>query len=577
MGFSITRSNSAAQSGRGDFRHPAMTSFVATKLGSKLATPAWMSGTAQIYFPRFVDIRRYRRFLSNLPAALGGVVFSTDHSSGTGRIGLATFSSPEGTWTDTGAEIYSQANQFETPHVYFDIINQNRMLMMGHRDTSAGHTYSDQHSRALSTTTLAAGGFTDLGSAFAFGNHTGYASVEPDYRNQQFKAWGHLNGDTLAVAHYSTSSNGETFTLQRKLFRREPHVVGEAFGLWGVTRIFKFSDGKHYRIVAKFDGPGTSGPAAGAAHSIGVIPVDPITYRATGGYIELITPSAGLSDTDYRLLATFDIINWNGTWYIVYLGRDNNNNQYLNLARLGRGTSTQFTPLVSLNTDGSIVTPSATVTTVIDWDAANADPPAGITVTVASGSNASSRSAGNYYEFKSGSGSQQNLRMAVNTNIDPTAHEVVELTIENLKFDTDSDSSHDTFQSILFIDDIANIDGVWLALSQLTTSFQYRKFINNVGTNIENTYCYPLMANTSNVRDWARTIGTTVTVRIQDAGETLVILHDGMVGYYRTNLMATDGITWGTGNCQFILRLFTNTPHPAQYMRFGRITVKTYD
>jgi hypothetical protein len=551
--------------------YPTLDRYSAVKLGEKLATPSWLTTAgSRLYFPEIFPNHKYRKFLSGLPATRFSCLYSSDHSSGAGYIGRADFDDPEGTWTDTGDYIYTHADQFETPSVVYDPIG-NRVLLYGHRNTAdAGVTNNTQHTRALSTATLASGSFTDLGPTFDAGHHNGYARVRYDPRTRRFDAYHALASGSVPLYAYSTSTDGENFTLSRILTQIYSHTAGAGNSL-SVAAPVQFSDGRWYVL-------GTVGPLpldVTTNTAIVAVEVDYDTRRPIGPMITLLTRSANTTDPDYYLAGSVSLFEHFGTWYLAYTGFNSDSESAVCLARLyeGNGQSTVTPPLVSINSNGSLANP-ATVTTFVDWDAANEDIPASMEFTVTSGTNASNRVAGQYYEFKSGSGSAQNIRLKPVSAFDPTAHEVVEFRLENLAIDTSSTAAT-SMHSVNFLDSDfgANLDGVRFIVSNSHLGMSARGYANNVEQFNVDAEMLTLYESNATLRSYISGLGLDVTWRFIDFGTKVLALVEDQVVYYRT----LPTITWGDKSIFFYLALFTANPHPVQYMRFSRFSIKFYD
>src|SRR5690606_30206258 len=134
-------------------------------------------------------------------------------------------------------------------------------------------------------------------------------------------------------------------------------------------------------------------------------PVDETTLRPNGGYYSLISADSGDVFRNDVWIGDID-----GTLYAIYTVRDSDGNNSLALAKESSTAATVVAPQWPVNSDGSLSAPTGNVN-LLTWDAASDDLPDDFTITASSGSNQSQHVDGSYYEFKTGSGSSQDLRL----------------------------------------------------------------------------------------------------------------------------------------------------------------------
>lgn len=549
-----------------------------SKQGSVLSTPAWLSGVSnKLIFPRIIDNDAYRSTLTGLPAERFSMLFSSDHSSGTGYIGRADSDDWAGPWTDSGAAILSGANQRETPHPVYDPLN-DRVNVYVH-DQSSTVTNGSQASRLFTSSTLATSSFTDQGEVFPYGHHTGYAQVYWDSTNSLFRSNHIMNANEAFFNAHSTSADGETFTQGRMVTYLQQHIAGYGKCLDGAPFTFQHS-GQWYMLATLRTLPRINDAPANASAIVAYPIVSQSDLRATGGYYTLVTPSVTTTDPDYRLTNYSSIYEESGTLYLFYSGRNNAGDQFICLATSSVGSASQTTPLIAPETDGTI--DIGTATTVFDWDAANdAFPTADLTMTAASGSDNSNQSVGNYYEMKYGSGSAQDLRLTGDTTFDPRDHETLEFEITGLIFDSGDSESNYSIQ-VGMVNSITTFTrGVLINWANDTapssaTSWGRLLVRSGSGTNVSTTatYSIPWIDPNTNLSEWMRTQPLKVTFRTQEYGDKLVVLVDDAVVLVRD--LSTDGLTWASGIFPY-LRIFSGGTHPQFYARFTRMSVKTYE
>lgn len=546
------------------------------KQGSVLSTPSWLSGTGnKIMFPRIFDNDAHRGTLPGLPAERFSMLFCSDHSSGTGYIGRADSDDWAGPWTDSGAAIASGANQRETPHPVYDPIN-NRVNLYVH-DQSSTVTNGDQASRLLTTTTLAAGSFTDEGEIFPFGNHTGYAQVYWDAAASLFRANHLLNGDQAVFNGHSTSVDGETFTFGSWWSPNQQHIAGDNKCFGGVPFTIEIA-GQWYLITNLQTVPRLTGYPGNTSAIVAVPIVSQSVIKPIGGYYTLVTPSVTTTDPDYRLTNYLSMYEESGTLYLYYTGQNNAGDCFICLAISDVGSASQTAPVFAPNSDGTVG--GGTATTIFDWDAANdAFPTADLTMTAGSGSNASSQSAGNYYEMKYGSGSAQDLRLSGDATLNPATPEAVEFVIENLTLDNGDPEAQVNFQ-IGFTNSIASATvGCWVQWSGNDANLMCGRIQerNGSATNVEltNISAIPWLNTNENISEWMMSQPVTLRFRIHDHGDKLTIFANDTVVSHRD--LSTDGLTTWTSGIFPYLRLLSSSPHPEFYARFTRMSLKTYE
>lgn len=530
-----------------------------TKLGSKFSDPTWLTTlSSKIMFPRVFDNDAHRAALPGLPASAFSCIYSSDHSSGTGYWGRVDFDDIEGTWTDAG-QVFSGANQLEAVHPVFDHVHGGRVLVYAHHGATNGATYNDQSQRVFTTTDLS--NFTLLnGNPLDYGNHTGYQQVFE--RDGRFVNLHCISGAEVWQAGRSFSDDGETYTFDRKWLQSPTHVVGSGYCCQGCPFVFKWAD-QWYWITTRATRPRSS---AGANVAVIAIPIDWETLRPIGGYYTLLEVSGTTTDPDYRLRNEVAMYEIGDDIYLVYMGNTNAGVQHVCLAKANGSEASYTAPAFPIAWNGRLSTPPKR-TALIDWDAANDAMPSSLAVNVVNGTNASSQSAGNYYEFASGSGTTD-LRLQQSSAIDINGYDVVEWTLRDLRLSTDSAGS--AFQWGI-IDSWANQDGLLFNGSN-DVSYEggrARVFINHSNTGFLNeaTYNWRVFGVSNNIRSYWRTIGIDLTFRILPAAKKALILIDGHVTY-TADLSDLSSIP----SVLFMPRLIAQD----SYMRFSRFSIYTH-
>jgi hypothetical protein len=544
-----------------------------TKQGSVLSTPSWLSGTGnKIMYPRIFNNDTYRGTLTGLPASKWSMLFSSDHSSGTGYIGRADATSLTGTWTDSGAAIASDLDQRETPHPVYDPIN-SRVNVYVHDNVSTV-TYGSQAMQLITSTTLAASSFTDRGEVMAYGNHTGYPQVEYDSGDSLFHANSIINGGEAYFNVHSTSANGTSFTRGRMDSYLQQHVAGYGKCFQGVPYTFQYG-GRWYMLSNLSPIPRLTSYPSNITAIVAYPIVSKTDLRPIGGYYTLVTPSVTTTDPDYRLSNYAAVYEDGGTLYIFYSGQNNAGDNFVCLATSNGSSASQTAPIINPSSDGTIARGAAT--TIFNWDAANdAFPTADLTMTASSGSDNSSQSAGNYYEMKYGSGSAQDLRLTGDTTVDPRDYATLEYEIDGLTFDPGDDETTVGIQVGLCNSITTFTRGVVINWGSSTTNQQGRLLVRNgSGSNVTDTglYAIPYTDTSTNLSEWMRSQTIKLTLRFTENGDKMILLVNDSVCTVRD--LSTDGLTWASGMFPY-LRIYSAGAHPQVYARFTRMSLKTY-
>lgn len=552
----------------GEYSPPTLPNFV--KQGSVLATPGWLSGTGnELMFPRLFDNDAHRATLAGLPAERWSMLFSSDHAVGTGYIGRADSDNLAGPWTDSGAAIHSAGNQRETPHPVFDPLN-DRVNVYVHQATSSV-TNGTQASRLMTTTDLET--LTDQGECFPYGNHTGYAQVYWDAGSSLFHANHVMSAGTSPFIGHSTSADGDTFTFTGLYHINQQHVCGVGKCLQGGPLTFQHG-GRWYSVALLSTVPRTGTGAA--THIVATPIVSQSDLRPNGPCEILLAASPTTSDPDYRLLNYFDVVSDGGSLYLFYSGSDNSGNQHINLAVSSNGTASTITPLMAPDLDGTVGV-SGSDTDIFSWDAANdAFPTADLTMTAATGSNASNQSVGNYYEMKTGSGSAQDLQLTGDVTFDPRDHETVEFEIEGLTFDN-GDAEDLTGIQIGFGDSVGAIErGIAINFTgDLNDKWGHLSLYNGDASPAfeADLYTVPYSDTDTTVSEWLCSQQVKLTIRLCDYGDKLIVLVNDAVVAARD--LSNDGLTWAAGIFPFF-RLLNADPYPEFFARFTGVSARTF-
>jgi hypothetical protein len=526
------------------------------KLGAKLVTPTWLSSTGlQVMFPRLFDNDAHRASLPTLPASRFSVLYSSDHSSGTGYIGRADFNDIEGTWTDSGAAIHSNAAQRETPHPVYDAVN-NRVNVYVH-DTSSPVTNGSQATRLMTTTTLSS--LTAGGYPFNYGHHTGYAQVWKD--GSTWKALHVMIGGEFVGSGYSTGSDGETFTFQQFIAYAQSHVAGTGYAMGGDPFMFEW-DGVTYMLsnlqrLPRFP----TNPVT----KLVAYPVDTTTWRPLGGYYTLIEAGAP-GATDARLNNHNSIVNIDGTLYLLYDAQDGNGNAAIHVAKAAGGTATQTALSYGVRADGEL-TRAATLTTPVSWNATSADLPASVTKTVISGSDTSTYDVGVGYRL-SATGSAH-LWLAGTNTLNISDYETVEFELQGVRMTTTGDTALVSVGFCWGTSKSVEHDGVWVMWSSPTFGggrLTVRDDSGRYFVSREKTFTIPYAADSAYA--WTRGNARTLAVRCSNYGARVSVLVDGHVAYSRD--ISTTGMQWSVP-----VRPFVQTVAMPEF-RFSAWTVKTW-
>lgn len=549
----------------GSIRHVPTVSPVSflprfEKLGAKLTTPSWMSATGtgtggtpvQLMFPRIFDNDAHRANLPNLPASHYSVLYSTDHAldPGVGYIGRVDFDDIEGEWTDSGAAIYSHADQAETPHPMYDPVN-NRVNVYYHRATSTGPN-ATQASRLLTTTDLVT--LTDVGDVMTYGQHTGYAQI---WHDGGFKALHVMVGGEYFLNGYSTSSDGVNWTLSRMLMPQQNHCVGTS-NLFGAEPFLFTWGGKTYMLSNLQTRPRfpTTAVIALVAYEI-----DPTTFRPIGaGFYMLLTPG----ESDYILNNHNSIVRLGNSLYLLYDARDADGNGAIHVAKstlAGAGPTYFVYPAMA---DGELYR-TATKTIRLDWNAVDDDLPATVIKAITTGTDTSAHQAGVGYKL-SGT-STPDLWLHGDAVYDPTAFETLEFVVANLHY-----SGAGSGEFYLGFNNgttsIAN-DAAYLKWASTAAGGGSVELLKAGVAQSFGAWTLPYFESSTVVRAWARTKAFTLAVRISNFGKRLSLLVDGHVTVSRD--VEADGMTWTNDVRPFI------EYKSGSELFFTRFTVNTYE
>lgn len=522
----------------------------------------------QVYAPRLFDNDAHRDVLPGLPTDRWSLFLSTDHGVG----GIYRLDNDDitahGSWSSIGSPVLS-ISSFETPQPLFDPV-ANRGLLYGHGSGSAA-TYGSQSTKVYSSNTFASGSFTYEAETFPYGHHTGYAQVR--YADALFKAYHMLNGGETFCNGYSSGVDGETFALQGVWHPSPQHVCGQGMTFQGSPYTFQHG-GQWYWLSILSTLPRLPGYPANVTALVAVPIVSDTDFRPVGGYQTLLTPSVSSSDPDYRIKNGFDIVSDGGTLYLYYVGVDGSSQNHICCATSTVGDSPTTSPIWAPTLTGGIEQ-DETETVVLSWDAANDALPAGLTITANSGTNASSQSAGNYYELKTGSGSAQDLVIEVTDAVDVRDVETYEFSIDDLTLaQADEDDTHIEFGIVDSLDSPTR--GFRVLFNTASTSEQNGRLLIYGGTGTPEvdtgSWFLPWCSVATNVAEWRRFTPLKLSIRVHDFGKRLTFMLDDTVGFHRD--IETDGVDWDAEKPYF--RLTTANSHPEHWARFSTVAVKTY-
>lgn len=543
---------------------PTITFPTFAKQGAKLPSPSWLTATGnELFFCRIVDNDSLRANLPDLPATKYSMLYSSDHAAGTGYWGRADFDHPDDVWTDTGAAVYSEVNQMETPDPMYDPIG-NRMLLFPHRTIGNSYTYSSQHMEVYESTDL--DNFTKINDdPMLYGQHTGYGHY---YReNGEVKGYHLMFGDECPTPSFSVSPDGEQdfrFVTTANYFTSQ-HIIDSADGelFQSMPYFYDYIDGNRYLITVVSDRPRSD---VDSKNAIVMFPIAKDTHRAIDGYYKLVEKSVTTTDPDYRLSSDPIIFKHDFDYYIVYTGSDSSGNQSLCMAKSTVTPASAKTPvLIQIESNGDIKRPSGTVTTLADWDAANDAIPSTVTAGVTSGAHASSQVIGEYYQFQCGTGTQD-IQLISTDTFDPTQHDMVEFIIEDYSCENDGVS-----HQIGMVDSFTTFDGFLFTDNTFGTNWRLRGWSGGVVQLDVDSYVFPYSNGSANIRGASRDTPVDLRLFLLDGAKTLVVTVDGQVCLLRD--ISADGITFN--NAFSAMRITSSSA--STWMRFSRYAVLTYD
>lgn len=531
------------------------------KLGAKLVTPSWLSDAGnggdglplQVMFARLFDNDAHRATLPNLPASRFSVLYSSDHSAGTGYIGRADFDDIEGVWTDSGAAIHSHANQRETPHPVYDPVN-NRVNVYVHDNTSTG-TNANQATRLLTTTDLAT--LTDRGEAMTYGQHTGYAQV---WYDNGFKAVHVMVGGEHFLSGYSTSANGTAWTLQRLIFPQANHVLN-VNNLFGADPFVFRWDNKTWMLSNIQVRPRIH---TSRARGMSVCEIDPTTFRPIGNvYYPLICPGA-ITESDYRFDNHNSIVEVDGSLYLLYDARTRSGVGAIHVAKATGVSATPFSFRHSVRSDGELQR-GETMAAPLDWNAVTTDLPAAVTKVVAAGSDTSTHQNGTGYRL-SGTSSPDLWLHAVDT-FNPLTNETLEFELQGFNYTgTGNGELRLGFNAgTTTLTEHAHLEWVETARGGGSIRYSTTKYPNPLAA-----WTLPYFDGTAaEPKAWARTRPLTLSLRLSGHGTRISLLVDGHVTVSRD--LVYDGMTFTQAVRPFVR--YTN----GSQLFFSRFLVRTYN
>lgn len=510
---------------------------------------------------------------------------SSDHMVGTGKIWGAVFNNIADGITVLPTAIHTGTNQRETPHPVYDPIGE-RLLLCVHDNNSNGLTENQQHLVVLESTDGMT--FTVANSnPCNYGNHTGYPQAWYDAVMGKFYCMTLMAGGEQYWFGFHESDDGETFTLVDHYWPNINHILGPGKCLTGAPYL-KTINGEYY-FISMLETRQASGLNGTAQIALPIFYVPGQIPRFKGGYFVLCSVGESLSDPNYILQGDLEMFENEGETYLTYSGRDGFGNQSILLYRMTDTEATYQAPLIQPNGNGRIRNPPKR-TTVIDWDAANDALPAEITISATSGTNNSSQSAGNYYHFGTGSGSAQDVILALTDQIDITAHEAVEFTIEGFQLNAGPATAAQS-HLVAFLDWKTNAAGSWASQdgfiwfsSNNHRGGSYRSMKNNgivAGSNV-NSHAFGINDGTTALCNYIRSLGVDLTFKFYDFGAKFCIqvtppgknpLVDAQTTFYRD--LSDDDLDLTAGI--FTLRLVSATPFPETWMRFTGLSVYLYD
>jgi hypothetical protein len=512
------------------------------KLGANLTTPTCITTAGvgldglplQMMFPRLFHNDAYRDVLPNLPASSYSVLYSSDHAFTplTGYLGRADFDDIEGTWTDFGAAVHSHADQRETPHPVYDPIN-NRVNVYVH-DTSSTITHGAQAARLLTTTDLVT--FTDQGECMPYGHQTGYIQVWYDEADEVFKSAHIMIGGEYVASGYSTSVDGETFSLQQMIAMSQNQCVGTN-KLFGAEPFIFTWGGRTYQLSNLQTRP--------RAHTTRVealvaFEIDTTTYRPIGdAFYTLLRPGA-IGDTDYRLDNHNSIVQIGNILYLLYDARSAAGAGAIHLAKATltpAKTAATRTPYVYPVLPTGELSRGSTVTEEFDWNAVADDLQMGITKAVTAGSDTSAHQAGIGYRL-SGT-STPNLWLYGDAAYDPTVSETLEFAVHNLHY---THSGVSAFR-LGFNAGTSSISGdaAYLEWATTTDSAGNVVMVKAGTTQSWRAWTIPYSAGAL-PQSWSRTHPFTLAVRVSNYGTRISLLVDGHVSVSRD--LSVHGMVW---------------------------------
>lgn len=521
------------------------------------STPAWMvTDGDELYFPRFLDLTEATIAADEaltLPEADYCIMYASDHGDmNWGRILITGSIETPANWSDAGSAINSAGG--ESPQAVYDPAN-HRINVYSHKDSSSV-TYATQAELVSHTTDLTT--FTPSVELGINGAHTGYGWV--GIRDGTWWMYHLMTGGTGISHGFSQSADGDTWGTTQWFSATQHHILGQDKVLEHASMYE--SGGQWYAIGNLIAQP----RASNVASAIVAIPVSDDWQHYTGGYQTLITPGGeGAADEIlYSFPHMFDI---GETTYLLYVGTDGDGTNSIMLAKENGGTSATTNPIHAINANGTIVRDNVR-TLSLDWDAANDAMPAWLEMVVENGTDASSQSAGNYYEIKTGSGSLQEIALSTVSAYDLTAYETVDVHIRGFTATLEDKSKvgwryywGDTTEGTVLLFWGGNL---------LAKDGRLGVYDGGVKNYEGGTYVFPW---TGDAKDWACYNARDVIIRSHDHGASYMVFIDGCPAFYRD---ISGEVTWSATK-KFRLRVNNWTAYPVAWVRFTGISVYGYE